>query len=46
MPYKNIKELVEYGIKNGLMEEGDRIYVTNLILDLLHMTQMQIWKIF
>ena len=37
MPYKNIKELVEYGIKNGLMEEGDRIYVTNLILDLLHM---------
>ena len=37
MPYKNIKELVEYGIKNGLMEEGDRIYVTNLILDLLQM---------
>lgn len=37
MPYKNIKELVEYGIKNGLMEEGDRIYVTNMILDLLHM---------
>ena len=37
MLYKNIKELVEYGIKNGLMEEGDRIYVTNLILDLLHM---------
>lgn len=33
MPYKYIKELTEYGIQKGLMEEEDRIYVTNLLLD-------------
>lgn len=35
MPYKYIRELVEYGIQKELMEEEDRIYVTNLILDVL-----------
>lgn len=35
MPYKYIRELVEYGIEKGLMQEEDRIYVTNLILDVL-----------
>lgn len=37
MVYKYIKELVEYGIHTGLMEEADRIYVTNLLLDALRM---------
>ncbi len=35
MPFKYIRELVEYGIEKGLMQEEDRIYVTNLILDVL-----------
>ena len=35
MPYKYIKQLTEYGIQKGLMEETDRIYVTNLLLDAL-----------
>lgn len=35
MPFKYIKELVEYGIRKGLMKEADRVYVTNKILDLI-----------
>ena len=35
MPYKYIKQLTEYGIQKGLMEETDRIYATNLLLDAL-----------
>ncbi|MCI9098628.1 MAG: UDP-glucose--hexose-1-phosphate uridylyltransferase [Lachnospiraceae bacterium] len=35
MPYKYIKQLTEYGIQKGLMQETDRIYVTNLLLDAL-----------
>ncbi len=35
MPFKYIKELVEYGIRKGLMKEADRVYVTNRILDLI-----------
>ena len=30
-----IKSFVQYGIQNGLLEETDKIYATNLILDLL-----------
>ena len=34
--YKNIKKLVEYGIQTGLTPECERIYTTNLLLDLFH----------
>ena len=36
MLYKNIKKLVEYGISTGLMPACERIYATNLLLDLFH----------
>lgn len=32
-----IKQLVEYGIDNGLLEPCDRIYTTNILLDMLKM---------
>lgn len=35
MLYKNIKKLVEYGIRTGLTPECERIYTTNLLLELL-----------
>lgn len=34
MFYENIKKLVEYGIKTGLTPECERVYTTNLLLDL------------
>lgn len=34
--YKNIKKLVEYGIQTSLTPECERIYTTNLLLDLFH----------
>ena len=34
MLYKNIKKLVEYGIRTGLTPECERIYTTNLLLEL------------
>ncbi|WP_337606498.1 UDP-glucose--hexose-1-phosphate uridylyltransferase [Claveliimonas sp.] len=34
MLYENIKKLVEYGIKTGLTPECERVYTTNLLLDL------------
>lgn len=34
MFYDNIKKLVEYGIKTGLTPECERVYTTNLLLDL------------
>ncbi len=34
MLYKNIKKLVEYGVETGLMPACERIYATNLLLDL------------
>lgn len=33
--YKNIKRLIEYGIKNELIESQDEIYVRNRVLDIL-----------
>ena len=33
---KNIKRLVEYGIASGLTPECERLYTTNLLLDLFH----------
>ena len=32
--YKNIKKLVEYGIQTGLTPECERIYTTNLLLEI------------
>ncbi len=34
--YENIKKLVQYGINTGLTPECERIYTTNLILELFH----------
>ena len=34
MLYENIKKLVQYGINTGLTPECERIYTTNLLLDL------------
>lgn len=34
---QNVRNLVEYGIRNGLIDEDERIYSTNLILDAMHM---------
>lgn len=31
-----IKKLVQYGIDSGLTPESERIYTTNLLLDLFH----------
>lgn len=36
-----IKRLVQYGIDTGLMEEVDRIYATNQILDVLKMDEYE-----
>lgn len=33
---ENIKKLVEYGISTGLMPECEKVYTTNLLLDLFH----------
>ena len=33
---ENIKKLVEYGIQTGLVPETERIYTTNLLLELFH----------
>ena len=34
MLYESIKKLVQYGINTGLTPESERIYTTNLLLDL------------
>ena len=34
MLYENIKKLVEYGIQTGLTPDCERIYSTNLLLEL------------
>lgn len=36
MLHENIKKLVEYGIQTGLTPECERIYTTNLLLDIFH----------
>ncbi len=36
MFYENVKKLVQYGVENGLVSEDERVYATNLILDLFH----------
>ena len=34
MLYKNIKKLVEYGVRTGLTPECERTYTTNLLLEI------------
>ena len=34
MFFENVKKLVQYGIDTGLIPECERIYTTNLLLDL------------
>ena len=41
MLYESIKKLVEYGIQAGLTPECERIYTTNLLLDLFQETQYE-----
>ena len=36
MFFTNVKKLVQYGINTGLLPECERIYATNLLLDVLH----------
>lgn len=36
MADKSILQLVEYGVQTGLLPEGERVYATNLLLDLMH----------
>jgi ABC-type polar amino acid transport system ATPase subunit len=35
MLFENIKKLVEYGVQTGLIPECERIYTTNLVLDVM-----------
>ena len=35
MLYEDIKKLVEYGIQTGITPECERIYTTNLLLDVM-----------
>lgn len=39
MIYNDIKKLVTYGLQTGLIEETDRIYTTNALLELLELEE-------
>ena len=39
--YASISWLVEYGVKNGMLEPEDKIYATNLLLDVLKLDERQ-----
>lgn len=41
MIYQSIKKLVTYGIETGLTPEEEKIYSTNLILDVLHLEEYE-----
>lgn len=41
MIYEEIKKLVVYGMKKGLLEEADRIYTTNRLLELLKLEEYE-----
>ena len=41
MIQKNIKKLVQYGLKTGLIKEADRIYTTNRLLELFQMDELE-----
>ena len=38
---KSIKKLISYGMEKGLFTERDRIYVTNRILEILHLDEFE-----
>ena len=38
---KNIKQLVNYGLKNGLIEKEDEIFTTNQLLALFGLDEME-----
>lgn len=38
---ESIKQLVNYGISNGLIKEEDRVYTTNLLMDALGVTEYE-----
>ena len=35
MLYEDIKKLVEYGVQTGITPECERVYTTNLLLDIM-----------
>ncbi len=41
MVYEAIKKLVQYGVETGLLEEMDRVYAVNQILEALHMDEYE-----
>ena len=41
MIHKNIKQLVNYGLKNGLLEKEDEIFTTNQLLELFQLDEME-----
>ncbi|MGL5440245.1 MAG: UDP-glucose--hexose-1-phosphate uridylyltransferase [Filifactoraceae bacterium] len=43
--YKNISALVNYSIKNNLLESGDRVYVINRLLDLLGLEEYKEYNV-
>ena len=38
---KNIKQLVNYGLENGLLEKEDEIFTTNQLLELFQLDEME-----
>ncbi len=41
MIQSNIRKLVEYGLKTGLIEESDKIYTTNRLLELFQLDELE-----
>ena len=41
MIQKNIRELVQYGLLTGLIEEADKIYTTNRLLELFGLDELE-----
>lgn len=38
--YRNIRELIEYGLDTGLIEKEDKVYTTNKLLELFRLDEM------
>ena len=41
MIFESIKKLVTYGLESGLIEESDRVYTTNRLLEALDLEEYQ-----
>ena len=39
MIFESIKKLVTYGLESGLIEESDRVYTTNRLLEALDLEE-------